>query len=94
MAEQGNQTHPQWSKDRATLDGIINGEATDLNLVELARLTIRYNGFPGAPDIKRDLVKAMERWNHNEDSLFEKTREIHASGRAYAGEDGDREDWS
>ena len=94
MAEQGNQTHPQWSKDRATLDGIINGEATDLNLVELARLAIRYNGFPGAPDIKSDLAKAMERWNYTEDTLFAKTREIHATGRAYAGEDGDREDWS
>jgi len=94
VAEQGNQTHPQWRKDRATLDGITGGEASELNLVELARLAIRYNGFPGAPDIKRDLAKAIERWGYTEESLFAKTREIHAAGRAYVGEDGDREDWS
>lgn len=94
MADPGNQTHPQWRKDRATLDGILSGEATELNLVELARLAIRYNGFPGAPDIKRDLAKAIERWHYTEDSLFAKTREIHAGGKAYGGEDGDREDWS
>jgi hypothetical protein len=96
MAETGNQnqTHPQWSRDRATLDGVLNGEATDLNLVELARLAIRYNGFPGAPDIKRDLVKAMERWGFTEESLFAKTREIHAQSQVYRGQEGDHEDWS
>lgn len=88
------QVHPQWRKDRTTLDGILQGEATDLSLVELARLAIRYNGFPGAADIKKDLAIALKRWDLTEDSLFAKTREIHAQGRAYVGADGDREDWS
>lgn len=88
------QTHPQWSRDRATLDSILQGEATDLNLVEAARLRIRYNGFPGAADIQRDLNKLLERWDLSEADLFAKTRVIHDQARVYRGEGNDQEDWS
>lgn len=88
------QIHPQWSRDRATLDSILQGEATDLNLVEAARLRIRYNGFPGAADIQRDLDNVLDRWGLSETDLFAKTRAIHTQDRVYRGEGNDREDWS
>lgn len=93
-SDEPNQDHPLWHKDRLTLNQILDGEQTDLNLVELARLKIRYNGFPGARDIQADLEKAMKRWQLTEDALFEKTRTIHADGQVYRGGAEDKEDWS
>lgn len=87
------QTHPLWKRDRQTLDAIINGEQTDLNVCELARLRIRYNGFPGARDIQSDLDKVMQRWGLTEETLFEKTRALHAQGQIYKNRD-QRDDWS
>ena len=69
--------HPQYKKDRALLDSILSGSPNDLNLAELARLRVRYNGFQGARDIQRDLDKAIEQWGMTEEQLFEKTRKIH-----------------
>ena len=91
---ESNQIHPLWHKDRLTLNQILQGEPTPLNLVELARLRIRYNGFPGARDIQADLEKAMQRWKLTEDQLFEQTRAIHVDGQVYRGEGEDKEDWS
>ncbi len=89
-----NQAHPLWHKDRMTLNQIMQGEQTDFHLVELARLRIRYNGFPGAKDIKVDIEKALKKWNLTEDALFEKTRAIHAEGQVYRGGGSEKEDWS
>lgn len=69
--------HPQYKKDRALLDSILAGNPDNLNMAELARLRVRYDGFQGARDIQRDLDKALEQWNLTEEMLFEKTREIH-----------------
>ncbi|MFK8185380.1 MAG: DUF3288 family protein [Phormidesmis sp.] len=70
--------HPQYRKDRALLDSILAGSPDDkLNVAELARLRIRYDGFQGARDIQSDLDKALAQWGLTEDMLFEKTREIH-----------------
>ena len=69
--------HPQYKKDRALLDSILAGSPDKLNMAELARLRIRYDGFQGARDIQRDLDKALEQWGLTESALFEKTREIH-----------------
>ncbi len=89
-----NQSHPLWHKDRATLNQILQGEPTDLHLVEAARLRIRYQGFPGAQDIKTDLDKVLQLWGLTEEQLFEKTRAIHAIGQVYRGVGDDQEDWS
>ena len=71
--------HPQYKKDRALLDSILAGEPDKLNMAELARLRIRYDGFQGARDIQKDLDKALEQWGITEDALFEKTRALHQS---------------
>ncbi len=89
-----DQQHPQYKIDRQVVNQLIAGEATDYNLVELARLMTRYEGFPGARDIQTDLKKAMARWGLTEAELFEKTRAIHQQGEVYKGLGRGREDWS
>ena len=76
--------HPQYKKDRALLNSLLAGNPDKLNLAELARLRIRYDGFQGARDIQRDLDKALENWSLTEEALFEKTREIHCEERVFA----------
>lgn len=69
--------HPQYKKDRDTLNTILAGAADKTNMAELARLRIRYDGFQGARDIQSDLDKALANWGLTEDELFAKTRELH-----------------
>ncbi len=94
MAEGKALTHPQYKADRAVVDGLMQGEMTDFNLLELARMRIRYDGFPGADDIKRDLDKRLTSWGLTEDALFEKTREIHQTKMLYQANRTKKGDWS
>ncbi|MEG3840630.1 DUF3288 family protein [Microcoleus sp. herbarium14] len=89
-----DQQHPQYRLDRATVNTLLATEATDHNLSELARLIIRYRGFPGARDIQADLKKVLQQWNHTEETLYEQTRQIHAKGEVYRKQKSDREDWA
>jgi Protein of unknown function (DUF3288) len=89
-----DQQHPQWSVDRAIVNSLLEGQPTDYNLAELARLRIRYHGFPGARDIQADLDRVMTQWQLTEEALFAKTREIHQTAQVYRGRDNQREDWS
>lgn len=89
-----DQQHPQYKRDRASVDTLIAGEATDYNLSELARLIIRYRGFPGARDIQSDLKEVLQKWNHTEETLYEQTRKIHANGEVYRKQKSDQEDWA
>ncbi len=89
-----DQQHPQWGSDRQSVSSLLTGEPTDYNLAELARLRIRYNGFPGARDIQSDLDKILKLWSFTESELFAKTREIHQVAEVYKGRGGKREDWS
>ncbi|MFM7471345.1 MAG: DUF3288 family protein, partial [Nodosilinea sp.] len=50
-----DQQHPQYKNDRQVVSQLLLADRSDLNLVELARLIIRYDGFPGARDIQSDL---------------------------------------
>ncbi|BAY14749.1 hypothetical protein NIES21_05070 [Anabaenopsis circularis NIES-21] len=80
MAEQHgskDQQHPLYNRDRPFIDILLAQEATDYNLAELARLRIRYQGFPGARDIQKDLDKVLQQWGLTESELFAKTRQIH-----------------
>ncbi|HAO11187.1 MAG TPA: DUF3288 domain-containing protein [Planktothrix sp. UBA8407] len=87
------QKHPQYKTDRKIVVSLLDQEATDYNLVELARLKIRYLGFPGAKDIQNDLERILQIWGYTEETLFEKTRQIHATGQIYRGKKNDQEDW-
>lgn len=69
--------HPQYRKDRDMLNSIMAGAQDDMNMAELARLRIRYDGFLGARDIQSDMDKVLSKWGMSEEALFAKTREIH-----------------
>ena len=75
--------HPQYKKDRELLNTILAGSPDKVNMAELARLRIRYDGFQGARDIQRDLDKVLENWGLTENELFAKTREIHQTEKIF-----------
>ena len=90
------QKHPQEKRDRAIVDSLLDAEPTEINLVELARLRIRYHNFPGARDIQKDLDLVLQQWQLDEEQLYAKTRQIHALGQVYRQkvEGQDEQDWS
>ncbi len=88
------QQHPQASQDRLISQRLLSEEPTDLNLVELARLRIRYQGFPGAADIKTDLDQALKRWQLTETELFTRTRKLHQLGGLYKPRSTKKDDWT
>jgi Protein of unknown function (DUF3288) len=78
-----DQQHPLYNRDRPLIDILLSQEATDYNLAELARLRIRYLGFPGARDIQKDLDKVLQQWGLTEAELYHKTRQLHDLGGIY-----------
>ncbi|HCF26395.1 MAG TPA: DUF3288 domain-containing protein [Cyanobacteria bacterium UBA11049] len=78
------------------VNSLLTAEPTAYNLAELARLRIRYQGFPGARDIQADLDKVMESWGLTETKLYEQTRQIHTARSVYKGRGSkaDAQDWS
>ncbi|WP_009631841.1 DUF3288 family protein [Synechocystis sp. PCC 7509] len=98
MSETENQDrqHPLHGRDRIIVNNLLISSPTDYNLAELARLRIRYNGFPGARDIQGDLDLVLQNWEITETQLFAKTRQIHANQPLYKGKanKGEDEDWS
>ncbi|MEO0012549.1 MAG: hypothetical protein RLZZ535_938 [Cyanobacteriota bacterium] len=92
-----DQQHPQNQKDRLTVDHLLAAFSNpgDRELVELARLIIRYRDFPGARDIQRDLLVALNNWQLTEEELYQKTRAIHAEGTVYRRTaTGETQDWT
>jgi hypothetical protein len=67
---------------------------SDWVLAEVARLRIRYHGFPGAWDLQRDLDQILEQWGMSEEELFAQTRQIHARGQVYDRSFSTRDDWA
>jgi hypothetical protein len=92
-----DQQHPQNKKDRLTVDHLLSTQSdpNERELVELARLIIRYRDFPGARDIQRDLKVALDSWQLTEEELYAKTRAIHAEGIVYRRTpSGEQQDWT
>ncbi|MEA5577006.1 DUF3288 family protein [Anabaena sp. UHCC 0451] len=78
-----DQQHPLYNRDRPFINSLLAQEATEYNLAELARLKIRYQGFPGARDIQNDLDKVLQSWGLTAEELFAKTRQLHDTGGIY-----------
>jgi hypothetical protein len=75
------QSHPLQAQDRAVVDRLLAADPpTDADLVDAARLLMRYEGFPGAHDIQDDLAKALRFWQLSRDDLHGRTRAIWAQG--------------
>ncbi|PZO45130.1 MAG: DUF3288 domain-containing protein [Pseudanabaena frigida] len=95
MAETKDQRHPQYTKDRQILNELLTQtKPSNRDFAELARLIIRYKGFVGARDIQSDLIKVVNNWQLTEESLFSKTRAIHAIGKVYMAQDEGQDDWA
>ncbi|GAB1544536.1 DUF3288 family protein [Scytonema sp. NUACC21] len=93
--ESKDQQHPLYNRDRPIVETLLTQGATDYNLAELARLRIRYQGFPGARDIQRALNQILQQWGLTEEELFEKTRLIHSQGGIYKSRGKrEEEDWN
>ncbi|GAX42355.1 hypothetical protein NIES4075_33560 [Tolypothrix sp. NIES-4075] len=78
-----DQQHPLYNRDRPLIDSLLSQEPTDYNLAELARLRMRYQGFPGARDIQQSLDKVLLTWGLTEAELYDKTRQIHNFAKIY-----------
>ncbi len=76
-----DQNHPLYSIDRDLVDRLLaKMSPNDEDLVDLARLLNRYEGFPGAEDLQTDMAKALKMWGMNRDQLNSKTCKIWTSG--------------
>ena len=76
-----HQSHPLHSSDREHIDRLLSKHSPGVeDLVDLARLLIRYDGFPGAIDLQEDMNKTLNLWGLHRDSLNQKVREIWARG--------------
>lgn len=78
-----DQQHPQEREDRSVVNNLLTGEPTDYNLTELGRLLIRYQNFPGARELQKDLNLVLQRWGLTPEELFKKTISIHSQGLLY-----------
>ena len=62
--------HPLYETDREIVDGLLTQSTPDtLALSHAGRLFIRYDGFPGAYDIKEDLAKCLSNWGMDLDQM-------------------------
>ena len=91
-----DQIHPREKKDRAVIDKLLQGEPNEYNLLELARLTIRYRDFPGARAIQTDLETVLNKWQLTEEELYQKTRDIYAVNNPYSDrfKSNQKQDWT
>ncbi len=78
-----DQQHPRAAKDSIVINNLLNGKPNEHNLAELARLTIRYQGFPGARNTQQNLQRILGLWQLTEAELFAKTLAIHNKKEIY-----------
>lgn len=75
------QSHPLHAMDRETVDRLLAAETpAEEHLVDLARLLMRYEGFPGAADLREDLHRLLDRWSLDRQELHRRTRALWAGG--------------
>jgi hypothetical protein len=75
------QSHPLHAIDREVVDRLLAVEApADAHLVDAARLLMRYEGFPGAHDLRADLERLLRLWKLDRQELHHRSRAIWAAG--------------
>jgi len=78
---QETQTHPLEAIDRDVVDRLLAREQPlDQDLVDLARLFLRYEEFPGADALRHDLSRVMSLWGLDRDGLNARARQLWTSG--------------
>ncbi len=75
------QSHPLYSIDRDHLNRMLTIKSpSEQDLVDIARLLMRYEDFQGAKDLKLDMLKLLQIWGLSREKLNNATREIWAKG--------------
>ena len=75
------QNHPLYETDRDLLNRLISkNNPAEADLIDLARLFMRYEDFPGVKDIQMDMVKILKLWGITKEELNRSTRKIWAKG--------------
>ncbi len=75
------QNHPLYDTDRDLLNRLIAKETpAEEDFIDLARLFMRYDSFPGAKDIQIDMAKILKSWGITREELNENTRTIWLKG--------------
>ncbi len=75
------QNHPLYSVDRDHLDRLLTVKTPrDEDLIDIARLFMRYEDFPGAKDLQSDLLRVLHLWNISKEDLHRLTRAIWGKG--------------
>ena len=75
------QDHPLYTTDRDHIDRMLAKQLPEeRDLVDLARLLIRYEGFPGALDLQSDMQKLLNLWGLSRETLNVKAKELWARG--------------
>ena len=75
------QSHPLEASDRDHLDRLLARDSPqDGDLADLARLLIRYDGFPGADDLQRDMQRLLSIWKLSREELHTRGRGLWADG--------------
>ncbi len=76
-----SQTHPLEATDRDHIDRLLARESPqDGDLADLARLFIRYDGFPGSESLQQDMERLLTIWKISREELNARARKIWASG--------------
>ncbi|MEN9215693.1 MAG: DUF3288 family protein [Gloeomargarita sp. HHBFW_bins_162] len=94
MNREKDQSHPLYHTDRQVVDQLLTSDPTEHALAEWARLQIRYQNFPGARDIQRDLAATLARWELTQEEVFQRTRIIHQQAKVYRSRAVGQEDWN
>ncbi len=75
------QNHPLYSIDRDNVDRLLAKQLPDdRDIVDLARLLLRYEDFAGALDLKDDMKKILNLWGFTREILNDKARKIWETG--------------
>lgn len=80
-AGSARQSHPLHALDRDVVDRLLAAETpADADLIDAARLLMRYQGFPGADDLQDDLERVLRLWGLDREALHLRTRAVWAAG--------------
>jgi len=65
-----DQKHPLYDHDRKLIDHLLaTPEPLNQEIIDAARLFIRYDGAHGSFDIQHDLLRVLENWKMSRDDL-------------------------
>ncbi len=75
------QNHPLYANDRELVNRLLStNKPNEGDLIDIARLLMRYEGFPGSKDLQIDMLKVLKLWGLTQEELNSSTRKIWLNG--------------